>query len=554
MQRLKTVATVFGCALLAGVIAGTSVTDASGVTFAVTKLVEDVGDVDENPGDGTCATVAGECTLRAAAQESNALPGPQTIFLPPGDHTLVRGGCCEDDADTGDVDITDDTTIVGAGTEQTAITEVSPCCVERVLDVKAPAAVAIRDLAVRDVFMSVGLPQGTEYCGGGIRNAGSLTLLRVNVIHNVFRRSGGGICNQGELHIMDSTISGNQAGLIGGGGGIRNEGVAVLERVAISDNISDTLDGGGVGNYGGVNRYGVAIEARLTITDSTISANTSRYSGTGAGVASVGQGAEATVVNSTISGNNAEGSSTGRAQGGGVSAYAGGRITLVNSTITGNQASLPGGGLSSEPGYLPGQGVITLVNTIVAGNENGDCAGAMTSGGHNLDSDGTCGLTSAGDISGVAPLLGPLADNGGPTQTHALLEGSPAVDAGGGDQCPGHDQRGAPRPFDGDGAGGAACDIGAYEYGAEPGPFPPPLSGDVDCSATVEAVDALSLLRHVAGLPPLAACLDLGDVDCDSGIDAVDALLVLRYVAALPVSLPPGCPPIGPPSAVAIRR
>src|SRR5262249_31184738 len=101
----------------------------------------------------------------------------------------------------------------------------------------------------------------------------------------------------------------------------------------------------------------------------------------------------------------------------------------------------------------------TLKNTIVANNfPGGNCAVVGVSAGHNLSSDGSCGFTAPGDLNNTDPMLGPLTNNGGPTETHALLAGSPAIDAGSGD-CPpaGADQRGIVR------AQGAACDIGAYE-------------------------------------------------------------------------------------------
>jgi hypothetical protein len=81
----------------------------------------------------------------------------------------------------------------------------------------------------------------------------------------------------------------------------------------------------------------------------------------------------------------------------------------------------------------------------------------IESDGHNLDSDGSCFLTATGDLPKRNPLLGPLAFNGGPTETEALLAGSPAIDAGAADGCPQYDQRGVVRPQ------GAGCDIGAYE-------------------------------------------------------------------------------------------
>src|SRR5262249_20347535 len=105
-------------------------------------------------------------------------------------------------------------------------------------------------------------------------------------------------------------------------------------------------------------------------------------------------------------------------------------------------------------------------NTIVAGNTPSDCQGIVASSGNNLDGAASCALAAAGDLSRVDPVLGPLADNGGPTRTHALMAGSPAIDAGAG--CPATDQRGMPRPRDRTGDGTALCDIGAFEFAVPP--------------------------------------------------------------------------------------
>jgi len=129
----------------------------------------------------------------------------------------------------------------------------------------------------------------------------------------------------------------------------------------------------------------------------------------------------------------------------------------------------------------------TLRNTIVANSiAGGDCSGdgAITSEGYNLDSDGTCGFTGEGDLSNTDPLLGPLQDNGGPTLTHALLAGSPAIDGGNPAGCTDPlgnplttDQRGELRPADGDCDGIPICDTGAYE------------AFDTDCDGQPDAFD-----------------------------------------------------------------
>ena len=125
----------------------------------------------------------------------------------------------------------------------------------------------------------------------------------------------------------------------------------------------------------------------------------------------------------------------------------------------------------------------TLQNTIVAGNTAVDCDGAVVSFDNNLDSDNTCNLVAPGDLPGVDPLLGPLANNGGPTQTHALTAGSPAIDAGDDGAAPAADQRGFPRA--------RASDIGAFEFrGADVDGdgFEAESVGGTDCDDTDPAI------------------------------------------------------------------
>ena len=188
-----------------------------------------------------------------------------------------------------------------------------------------------------------------------------------------------------------------------------------------------------------------------------------------------------TIRNSTISGNRALRSGGGLC----VSANSPGttKTTIIHSTIANNRAVKPregeddGGG-----GIFLLNGNVTLVNSILANNYRGEgntvdnlfqdpnAPGNVTTQGINLSDTAPPGF-GASDLTNVAPLLGPLSDNGGATVTHALLAGSPALDAADGGSCLSIDQRGEPRPADGNDDEVAACDIGAYEAQSAPAPI-----------------------------------------------------------------------------------
>ena len=145
----------------------------------------------------------------------------------------------------------------------------------------------------------------------------------------------------------------------------------------------------------------------------------------------------------------------------GAAIYNYGNVAIINnSTLSGNTATYAGGIYNAS-------GSLKLQNSIVASNGLPNCSGTVTSDGYNLSGDNTCNLTGSGDLTNANPLLGPLQNNGGTTQTMALLAGSPAVDAGnpsgctdGQDNLLTTDQRGMPRPDPEDKRG---CDMGAYE-------------------------------------------------------------------------------------------
>ncbi len=165
-------------------------------------------------------------------------------------------------------------------------------------------------------------------------------------------------------------------------------------------------------------------------------------------------GSEATIDRITITGGSSADPGAGITN-------SSGTLTLANSTVSGNTAAGFGGGI------LKGGGTATMTNTIVARNtaptNDPDVSRTFTSQGNNLigNTSGSSGWSSS-DLQNVNPLLGPLQNNGGPTDTHALLQGSPAIDRGTNAGCVVSDQRGFLRQ-DGDADGTLTCDIGAFE-------------------------------------------------------------------------------------------
>lgn len=273
--------------------------------------------------------------------------------------------------------------------------------------------------------------------------------------------NGGGIYNNGgTLTVSNSTLSGNAASGGAGGGAIANSvGTVTITNSTLSGN-SAGFGGGGINNFRGT----------VTLINSTISGNTTS-GGHGGGIYNSGDSGTDTVVvtNSTISGNTASHIGLGIGLGGGI--YdGGGRVTVINSTISGNTAQFRGGGITTN-GTLRANNTIIALNTSPTGP---DVYGVLNSQGFNVVGIGLGASITAQPTDQIGATaaqlnLGPLQNNGGPTQTHALLSASIAIDKG---QSFGAttDQRGFTRPVDlpgtPNGNGGDGSDIGAFEVQA----------------------------------------------------------------------------------------
>jgi hypothetical protein len=255
------------------------------------------------------------------------------------------------------------------------------------------------------------------------------------------------------------------------GAGILNEsGSLTLTRVVVSDN--EALAEGGaqaVARGGGILSFGP-----LTVRESVISANGVTAEAGSSQTVAQGGGIEVlgalTIDRSTVSGNAVRAHGEGSqviAQGGGLQ---GGELTLTSSTVTGNEIVSD---QTATGANLDFSGPTLVGNTIVSGplGDATSCSGPEGSGGFNLDEDASCGFGKATDLAGVVAGLEPLADNGGPTPTHALRADSPAVDRGNSFGSP-TDQRGLPRPSDfatiSNSEGGDGSDVGAFELQVPP--------------------------------------------------------------------------------------
>ena len=465
------------------VIALASTSSVAAATFTVNSL----GDTpDATVGDGICADSSGTCTLRAAIQEANANPAADSIAFSP--------------------DTTGTISLSTALPQLTSMTITGPGA-DRLTVQRAAAAETKFRIFTTQTFMTVNISaltvtggRSSGEHGGGIYNRQSTTLHLSNVVvsgnttegsSNAGAGRGGGIFSEGTLLTLTHCIvSGNTTsnGIFGsdskgrdGGGIYHTRGTLSITNSTISDNKAGNGAGDAGGEGGGL--Y-ITATTTVTVTNSTISRNKAGI-GTGGGRGGglyIAPNGTVTLTNSTVSGGEA-------IQGAGIY-HATGVLSLLSCTVANNTSRSSAGGLFtlSSPNFSSST---TLRNTIVAdntANSNPDLSGTFKSQDYNLIRNMT-GATFEGptthNVLGVDPLLSPLQSNEGPTQAHALLPASPAIDAGDSGNLT-TDQRGLPRPVDNPSVANASdgADIGAYEVQA------PPSAGQIQfSSATYSTVE-----------------------------------------------------------------
>jgi CSLREA domain-containing protein len=496
-------------ALVGAILAVPQLGSAKDLIFTVNSTTDAP---DKNPGDGICATAQNVCTLRAAIQEINNnavgnFADQRLIILPAGTYNLTIPGKNEpDDGRSGDLNIKSYLTIQGAGAlvtiirgaECPTVADASPFIPIPLIGYPAPAGTPpVCDNHDPTVLESTDRILDINSSGVNIRNV---------TIRRGGGPNGGGIkVEKGSdfVYLENSIVTDNHINReLGLGGGILNEGSLYIRQSTISNNTTYLRQSGGHGVSGG----GIANFGFLDIDQSTISGNQANRGG---GILNAGDTGGSIIFGSTISTNYA-------AQGGGIMNVAfGNSLSIFGSTITANQVNVDasiidgsqaacgtvqfectyGGGIYNyDPTELPRT---SIVNTILAGNidnrnaidpkQSADCfawsPGILYSDGANLVGDlkttncnfspypnhhpDLLGPVSCSSFIGqcpLQPLLGPLQDNGGPTWTHALLVGSPAINSGTGlgdtlpFACLSIDQRGFART--------ANCDTGAVQSGA----------------------------------------------------------------------------------------
>lgn len=410
---------------------------------AQTFVVDTTADaVDLDPGDGICdvdPTSAEICALRAAVMEANALGGG-VIELPPGLYRLILPGI-ESAGQAGDLDVYVPISILGSGV---GVTTIEQTYGDRVLHVWNGGELHLDNLTVS---------------GGHAGAIGGSDL-------------GGAIRNLGTVQLTDVELTGNHAAI---GGAIFNVGHVSATRVHVWGNTAEQ-HAGGIASASTSASGGAG--TTLILTDSTIGPNTAP----GVAELELANAASATLVNVTIA--PADPSSLSLSIGNQ-------EVVLAHVTMRGWMYAFS----------FHGDDPLTFVNSAIERCEFGSGPFPITRAGVNASSDASCGFAAAGGIEGDLK-LGALADHGGPMPTLLPAAGSPLIDAASDAECPSHDQRGVVRPQDGDGVGGARCDIGAVEVRPEEVPEPGALAAWL---AALGALSALARGRRTArgaGGPP----------------------------------------------------
>ncbi|MEP7357703.1 MAG: choice-of-anchor Q domain-containing protein [Anaerolineales bacterium] len=445
--------------------------------------------IDVTPGNGVCevSTGSGVCTLRAAVMEANFNADADTIILPSGTYTLDRIGL-DSTAVLGDLDVLGSLILQGAG-QTTTIVDGS-LIHDRVFTVgdgNGQFNAVFSGLTIQGGHAG---NEGYDQGGGGILLRGAnLTVTASTLRNNVSDTIGGAIESVGQfsfarLVLVDTRLLQNRAYTDGGGLYIYG-GEAWLTRTLVYGNLTN-LAGGGIFVQGKGYLFASRVESNSAaagggldipaggnaqLRDSTVRDNFA-YNGGG-----IYNSDELALVNTTLSGNRALQS------GGGLYSFTASVAHLYNATVAHNVADYDGDDVGLGGGVARVGGSLIIRNTLIGNNvhNNGivspsadDCWGTVTSLGYNLvETTTNCTITSnqSGNITGQDPKLGPLLPHNGAPATHALLPGSPAIDAG--NNIIGcreadnvllvTDQRGLPRHADANQDGSATCDIGAFE-------------------------------------------------------------------------------------------
>lgn len=417
--------------------------------------------------DGTCDA---DCSVREAITASNTTPG--AVIIPAGTYTRTLTGSSEDNNNTGDFDIRNSMGIYGETRDTTILNAASS---DRVMQFDPVNAANIGfTLIIKNLSLNSGAAGFSD--GGGLRNSSVndfVAMEQVRVSNNTTSLSGGGMLIASRAQLRSVNVLNNTASSNGGGISFGASGGGTETTVEISNSLINNNAQTGDFNSGG----GIHSISRLVMNNVTVSGNNANGDGGGVYIGTVGADAGSLIMgNSTIVNNTAD----------------------FDNDYTGSVEQGGGLRLVSPLAYNLGNNIIAnnTDNGPLAGHDCGRSSGTI-SGVYNLvETPGTtCVFSGTGDVTGVDPMLEALANNGGLTNTHALMADSPAIDTGSPSGCIDYlsmmlytDQRSFGRSVDGDGNLETDCDRGAYEYDATavPSRAPGVLTATTVDSSTVQ--------------------------------------------------------------------